>query len=217
MKQINHHYIEDLIQRYPLLEESRNEIRLAVEHLIDVIKKDGKLLICGNGGSSADAEHIVGELMKGFNIRRPLPPGIKDHLISIDKERGAYLGDMLQMGIPAISLGSSISLNSAFSNDVDPMLIYAQQILGLGKAGDALLALTTSGKSENVIHSAVTARSLDMKVISLTGREGTPIEDFSDVCIKVAADETYKVQEYHIPIYHTICLIMEDYFFHEDH
>ena len=175
----------------------------------------GKLLIAGNGGSAADSDHIVGELMKGFVKRRPVSAEFAEALKQADPERGEELAKKLQGGLPAIALTNHTALSSAFANDVDGMLSYAQQVNGYGKAGDVFLGISTSGNSENVMYAAVTAKAKGLKVVGLTGKTGGKLAKLADVAIIVPEQETYKIQELHLPIYHVLCLMLEDKFYAE--
>ena len=171
------------------------------------------MLVCGNGGSAADAEHIVGELMKGFLLPRRLTPDIQSKLRKSAGEDGERLCVSLQIALPAISLASHTSLLSAFGNDVGVHLAFAQQVLGYGAAGDVLLGISTSGKSENVILALKTARSLGLVTLGLTGLSGGLMSECCDVTIKAPADNTHEIQEYHLPIYHAVCAEVEAHFF----
>lgn len=206
-------FINDLISRYNSLETSRNSIGDAAELLINSAENDGKFLICGNGGSSADADHIVGELMKGFILPRPLTLEQKSSLKELGGNLGMEIAEQLQRGIPAISLSSQTALNTAFLNDVDPSMVFAQQVMGFGRPGDIFWGLSTSGNSKNVVAAAVTAKAAGLKTLAMTGKSGGRLADICDVCIRVDESETYKVQELHLPVYHTLCLILEDFFF----
>lgn len=205
--------LNELIMRYPVLGIVRDDVNKAYSILEACYENGGKLLIAGNGGSAADAEHIVGELMKGFVKRRPLPKELKRALIDTDPIRGSELSEKLQQGLPAIALTNHAALSSAFANDVDGMLSYAQQVNGYGKEGDVFLGISTSGNSENVMYAAVTAKAKGMKVIGLTGRDGGNLAKLADVAIVVPEQETYKIQELHLPIYHALCLMLEDHFY----
>lgn len=205
--------LNELVMRYPVLGIVRDDVNKAYSLLEACYENGGKLLIAGNGGSAADAEHIVGELMKGFVKRRPLPKELKRALIDTDPIRGSELSEKLQQGLPAIALTNHAALSSAFANDVDGMLSYAQQVNGYGKEGDVFLGISTSGNSENVIYAAVTAKAKGMKVIGLTGRDGGKLAKLADVAIVVPEQETYKIQELHLPIYHALCLMLEDHFY----
>ncbi len=203
----------ELIKRYPALEMSRKDIENAIEKIIKCYEKGGKLLLCGNGGSAADCDHIVGELMKGFLKKRPLSDSQKNDMKKRFEGIQDCVLDSLQSGLPAISLPSLSVLNSAFCNDVDPNLIYAQSFMALAKEGDVLIAISTSGNAENVCRAAEVAKALGNSVISLTGRSGGKLRSLSDICIAVPEDETFKVQELHLPVYHTLCAMVESYFF----
>lgn len=215
MKSKSHFYIENLVERYPKLEQIKIVLDQAIEVLIKSIKEQGTILICGNGGSAADSDHIVGELMKGFILKRQMSSELANILKNDYPNDFEYLYDNLQYGIRSISLMSHNALVSAFSNDKAPDLIFAQQVLGYGKSGDVLLAISTSGNSKNVIHAAQVARAIGMKVIALTGNRGSKLGTLSDILINVPETETYKIQEYHLPVYHSICLALENEFFGE--
>jgi len=167
----------------------------------------GKLLLCGNGGSAADCDHITGELMKGFLLRRPIPETFAKH----PKLKGE--GELLQGALPAISLVAQSALSTAYTNDVDPLMVYAQQIYGLGKAGDVLLGISTSGNAENVCSALRVAGALGMKTIGFTGESGGHMRELCDLCLCVPATETYRIQEFHLPAYHTLCAMIEAAFF----
>ncbi len=207
--------LNQLIGRYPVLESVKSEIQAAYEILETCFASGKKLLIAGNGGSAADAEHMVGELMKGFKKRRPVTEELAAALKAADAERGRLLADKLQGGLPAIALGGHSSLSTAFLNDVDGRLTYAQQVNGYGTAGDVFLGISTSGNAENVMYAAVTARAKGMKVIALTGKDGGGLKGIADVSIIVPEQETYKIQELHLPIYHILCLMLEDRFYQQ--
>lgn len=206
-------YVDELIERYPVLDDSREDIVKAYLALEESYLHGGKLLIAGNGGSSADANHIVGELMKGFCLPRKMSEEFADKLKAVDEERGAVLADKLQGALSAIALDNHNALNTAFLNDVDGALIYAQQVNGYGNAGDVFLGITTSGNAGNVMYAAVVAKAKGMKVLGLTGKTGGKLAGVADVCIRVNEAETYKVQELHLPIYHCLCLMVEQHFF----
>ena len=208
-------YLDELISRYPVLAPVKADIRTAHETMKECYERGGKLLIAGNGGSAADSDHIVGELMKGFVKRRPVSAELAEALKQADPERGAELAKKLQGGLPAIALTNHAALSSAFANDVDGMLSYAQQVNGYGKAGDVFLGISTSGNAENVMYAAVTAKAKGMKVIGLTGKTGGKLAKIADVAIIVPEQETYKIQELHLPIYHALCLMLEDRFYAE--
>ena len=205
--------IKELIERYPALDSCKAQREAARDTLIECYEKGGKLLLSGNGGSSADCDHIVGELMKGFLLKRPLSDKLKEDMRARSPELDSAVLDKLQMGLPAISLTSISALNTAFSNDVDPELIYAQSVFALGREGDVLIAISTSGNAKNVCEAAKVARAIGMKVIALTGRDGGELKSLSDVCVIAPECETYKIQELHLPIYHYICAEVEKRFF----
>lgn len=206
-------YLEELIKRYPALEAVKSDIRAAFEILRAAYEKGGKLLVAGNGGSCADSEHIVGELMKGFVKPRPVDPEIADAMRAIDPQLGDVMSRKLQKGLPAIALTGHPGLSTAFLNDVDGGLIFAQQVLGYGNQGDVFLGISTSGNSENIICGAIAARAAGLKVIGLAGRDGGRLKSLCDVSIVVPEKETYKIQELHLPVYHALCLMLEEYFF----
>lgn len=205
--------INDLVNRYPVLAPIRDDIEMFYKTLVECYENGGKVLIVGNGGSAADAEHIVGELMKGFIKERPVSEEMEAALKAIDPERGPALAKKLQGGLPAICLNAHTSLNTAFANDKDPVMIYAQQVNGYGKPGDVFIGISTSGNAENVMYAAVTAKAKGMKVLALTGKDGGKLAKVADVSIIVPVQETYKIQEYHLPIYHVLCLMLEDHFY----
>lgn len=205
--------LNDLIKRYSKLSVCIEDIEKAKDTLVDCYKNGGKVLICGNGGSCADSDHIVGELMKGFLKQRPLSDEqkfeMKKNCDLVDDE----LLSKLQGGLPAIALPSITALNSAFCNDVDPELIYAQSLMGLGRKNDVLIAISTSGNSKNVFGALKVAKALGVKVIGLTGNTGGKLKEYSDISICVPETETYKIQELHLPVYHYLCAAVEDYFY----
>lgn len=209
-------HLDNLIARYPILTIAKDSIARAYETLADCFAAGGKLLIAGNGGSAADAEHIVGELMKSFCLPRPMSAAFREAAESADPEMGRILGEGLQQGLPAIALSAHTALGTAWMNDCDPALVFAQQVAGYGRPGDVLLGITTSGNSLNIRYAAVAARAAGLKVLSLTGAPGGKIAALSDVCIHVPATETFKVQELHLPVYHCLCLMLEERFFGQD-
>lgn len=208
-------HIEILISRYPKLEKCRQQIIDAYLILEECYESDGKLLIAGNGGSAADAEHIAGELMKRFKLPRPVSCEFAERLQEIDSERGKHLSKNLERGLMAIPLVAHESLSTAYINDVDGLGVFAQQLYGFGRQGDVFLGISTSGNSENVLNAAVVAKALGIKVIGLTGNSGGELAKVADVVIKVPEDETYMVQELHLPVYHCLCLMLEEKFFGE--
>jgi D-sedoheptulose 7-phosphate isomerase len=186
---------------------------LCAQMIIDCYNKGKKVLLCGNGGSSADCDHIVGELMKGFMKKRPLTKEQEDLLKVRFKDQWENVKGKLQQGLPAISLCVHHGLITAFCNDVDPDLVYAQQVLGYGNEEDVLMALSTSGNSVNVVNAVKTAKAFGLKVIGFTGRSGGMLKELCDLCLCAPADDTYRVQEYHLSIYHAVCAAVEAYFF----
>lgn len=209
----NHKYLEELLLRYPILSGSKDSIWKSYKILEQCYKNGGKLLIAGNGGSAADADHIVGELMKGFCLPREVCGQFTHALKSVDPEMGAVLSEKLQNALPAIALNNHSALNTAFLNDVDGLLCFAQQIMGYGNAEDVFLGISTSGNSKDILYAAVTARAKGLKVIGLTGKTGGYLARYTDTCIKVDEKQTYKVQELHLPIYHCLCLMLEERYF----
>lgn len=208
-------YISQLIQRYPVLEKNEQEIRMFCDTLIKCYESGGKLLVCGNGGSCADAEHIAGELMKGFLEKRPLSDERKAEMISAVPELENLGLEKLQQGLPVFTLNSGAALTTAFANDCDPELIYAQQVLAMGRKGDVFLGISTSGNAKNVYSAAAVAKSLGIKTAALSGRDGGKLKSICDVSIVVKEEETFKIQELHLPVYHAICATVEEHFFKE--
>lgn len=208
-------HIELLLDRYPSLISVKEDIITSYLLLEESYKNGGKLLIAGNGGSAADAEHIVGELMKGFKNARKLNETLSKKLIAENQELGLYLSENLQGALPAIALDGHPALSTAYMNDCEPLLCFAQQVNGYGETGDIFLGISTSGNSKNILYGAVTARAKGMKVIGLTGARDSKLKKMSDVCIKAPQTETYMIQELHLPIYHCLCLMLEDRFFGE--
>lgn len=206
-------HIDLLVERYPSLESAKNDIAAAYLLLEESYKNGGKLLVAGNGGSAADAEHIVGELMKGFKLPRKAEADFAEKLVEENQELGSVLAENLQGALPAIALDGHPALSTAFMNDCEPLLCFAQQVNGYGKSGDVFLGISTSGNSKNVLYAATTAHAKGMKVIGLTGAKDSKLKDMSDVCIKAPQTETYMIQELHLPIYHCLCLMLEDKFF----
>lgn len=205
--------IDVLIERYPQLSCIVDDLYSSYKLIEDSYKKGGKLLIAGNGGSAADAEHIVGELMKGFKLPRKVEDTFAASLCQINEELGSVLAQNLQGALPAIALDGHPALSTAYMNDCEPLLCFAQQVNGYGKESDVFLGISTSGNSKNVLYAAVTARAKGMKVIGLTGAKDSKLEQMSDVCIKVPQTETYMIQELHLPVYHCLCLMLENEFF----
>lgn len=205
--------LNDLVSRHPLLIVCKEDIAKAFTLLSESYHNHGKLLICGNGGSASDAEHIVGELMKGFKSPRHLDEARQSKLKNVDNGLGKLLAENLQGALPAIALDGHPALSTAYMNDCEPLMCFAQQVNGYGREGDVLLGISTSGNSQNVIYAAVTAKAIGMKVIGLTGAKESKLSELADVCIRVPETETYKIQELHLPIYHCLCLMLEEEFF----
>lgn len=206
-------HIDLLVERYPSLESAKNDIVAAYLLLEESYENGGKLLVAGNGGSAADAEHIVGELMKGFKLSRKPETDFAERLVAENQELGSVLAENLQGALPAIALDGHPALSTAYMNDCEPLLCFAQQVNGYGKSGDVFLGISTSGNSKNVLYAATTAHAKGMKVIGLTGAKDSKLKDMSDVYIKAPQTETYMIQELHLPIYHCLCLMLEDRFF----
>ena len=204
--------LDSLVARHPSLAACRDDIAAACDALIGAYAGGRKLLLCGNGGSAADCEHIAGELMKGFERRRPLSVEVRDRLAAQGRE-GELLAEKLQQALPAISLCGHPSLATAFANDVDATLVFAQLVAALGSAGDVLLAISTSGSAANVIHAARAARALGLGTIGLSGRGGGGLADVCDVLIDVPGESTAEIQELHVPVYHHLCRAVEAQFF----
>lgn len=208
-------HVDLLIERYPMLEKCRQSIIDAYLVMEECYEHDGKLLIAGNGGSAADAEHIAGELMKRFKTPRPVTAEFALKLIEIDSVRGPELAKNLERGLMAIPLVAHEALSTAYINDVDGLGVFAQQLFGFGRPGDVFVGISTSGNSKNVMSATVVARALGIKVIGLTGAKGGELAEVSDVAVKVPETETYMIQELHLPVYHCWCLMLEDKFFGE--
>lgn len=206
-------YLEELVERYPALDAVKDDVRKAYELLEACYEQGGKLLIAGNGGICADAEHIVGELMKGFVKRREVSDSFAECLRSADEVRGAELAKKLQGGLPAIALTGHAGLSTAYLNDVDGDLIFAQQTYGYGRPGDVLIGISTSGNAKNVMYAMTVAKALGMKTIGLTGKDGGALKREADVSVVVPETETFKIQELHLPVYHALCLMLEERFF----
>jgi phosphoheptose isomerase len=205
--------LEQLIERYPVLDQLKSQISNAAQLLTDCFSIGGKLMICGNGGSRSDSDHITGELMKSFESFRPVKKEVAERLIELSDERGKYLSQKLESGLPAIDLTAQSGLITAICNDIDANLIFAQQILGYGKEKDVLFAMSTSGNSQNIIDACITAKALNMNVIGMTGMTGGKMKQFCDILLNVPEKRTAFVQELHLPVFHTICLIVENHFY----
>ncbi len=208
-------FIQELIERYPTLSICKTEIISAAECLIRSYELGGKLLVAGNGGSAADSDHITGELLKSFVKKRKPPLDFTEKLKTIDQESGEYLSDKIQGSLPAIALTNNSALMTASLNDVDGNVMFAQQVNGLGKSGDVFLGISTSGSSRDIIYATVVAKAKGLKTIALTGKDGGKLKSISDISIVVPQKETFKIQELHLPVYHALCLTVEEYFFKE--
>lgn len=208
--------VDFLVKRYPRLDVCRQEILAAYAAMEGCFANGGKILIAGNGGSAADAEHIVGELMKGFKLPRKIDQGFAEKLLMASPELGATLAASLQGALPAIALDGHAALSTAYMNDCEPLLCFAQQVNGYGTAGDLFLGISTSGNSKNVLYAAAVARAKGMKVVGLTGQKESKLSAYADVCIQAPATETYMIQELHLPIYHCLCMMLESHFFKEN-
>ena len=195
--------MNDFYIRYPELECCKDDIEKALQLMIETYKNKGKILLCGNGGSASDSEHIVGELMKGFLLKRQVT----------DERLSQKMRENLQGALPAISLNSQIALMTAFNNDLNPDFVFAQQVYGYAKENDLLIGISTSGNSENVLNAVKVANSMGVKSIVLTGKDGGKLKNLATVSICVPANETCKIQEYHLPVYHYLCAKVEEEFF----
>jgi len=191
-------------------------VEQSVQIIAEAYKNGRKLLICGNGGSSSDSDHIVGELMKSFERLRPLEASVQEKLRELYGERGAIMATSLQKGIPAISLSAHTSLITAIANDIGGDFIFAQQVVGYGKPGDVLLAISTSGNSQNIMDAIFIAKAIGMTTIGLTGETGGNMKKHCDVLINVPAQNTATIQEFHLPVFHFICRSVENELFDGD-
>jgi D-sedoheptulose 7-phosphate isomerase len=207
--------LELLLERYPALRPCQKDLRAALDLLAAAYRAGNKLLVCGNGGSAADSEHMVAELMKGFLKRRLIPASHAAQLEAASKTDGKKIAGRLQGALAAISLAAPVSLTSAIANDIDFEMIFAQQVYGLGRQGDVLLGISTSGNSKNVSNAVIVAKALGLKSIVLTGRSGGSLAPLADVSIKVPADDIVEIQELHLPVYHWLSTELEEIFFPE--
>jgi len=206
-------HIDVLMKRYPVLKDIRKNIIDAYFIMEECYEHDGKLLIAGNGGSAADSEHIAGELMKRFETSRPIPEEFGKKLKEIDPVRGEDLARNLERCLMAIPLVAHEAMTTAYINDVDGYGVFAQQLYGFGRTGDVFLGISTSGNSKNVLSATVVARALGIKVIGLTGGTGGELAKIADAAVIVPENRTYRIQEFHLPIYHCWCLMLETRFF----
>jgi len=208
-------HVDVLIDRYPELISQKDNIIKAYTILEKCFSNGGKLLIAGNGGSAADSEHIVGELMKGFENPRKLSQEYKDKLMTINEDMGKILANNLQAALPAIALDGHYSLSTAYMNDCEPLLCFAQQVNGYGNERDVFLGISTSGNSKNILYAATVAKAKGMQIIGLTGTKDSKLSEMADVTMRSTQTRTYMIQEHHLPIYHCLCLMLEDRFFGE--
>lgn len=209
MKVKTQQFVEDFFARRDDLASLREQILDVVQVLVNAFKNGHKLLLCGNGGSCADCEHIAGELLKGFLLKRPVSQNVMNAMEHNYGENGKMIANKLQQGLPAISLGTHCGAISAFANDVDPELIYAQQVLAYGHKGDVLLGISTSGNAGNVAAAAMTAKSLGLYTIGLTGKDGGKLAELVDAALIMPQMETYRIQEDHLAVYHLLCAMIE--------
>jgi D-sedoheptulose 7-phosphate isomerase len=213
LKSSSMQHLDKLFKRYPELAGLRDQITRSSEMICDTYRNGGKVLVCGNGGSAADSEHIVGELMKGFVLRRELTDSQVSALKAAGYEDWKELAQNLQQGLPAIALTGHNALSSAVLNDNDPYMTYAQQAFSYGRAGDVLIGISTSGNARNVVNAIKVGRAFGLRTIGFTGSRPSKMDEFCDVMIKVPATETFKIQEFHLPVYHTVCIIVENEMF----
>lgn len=204
---------EELLARYPELDSVRDSIWDAYEAMKKAYDNGGKLMIAGNGGSSADSEHMVGELMKGFMKKRHVDRAFREKLMNVDEVEGEKLAERLQGALPAVALTGHTALTTAYANDVEGVFSIAQQLYGFGKKGDVFLAISTSGNSRNITAAATVARAMEIKVIALTGSTGGRLKPLSDIAIVVPGSESFRIQELHLPIYHAFCRMLEETYF----
>lgn len=208
-------HIDELCIRYPVLLVCKNDIEKAAEALIESFENGGKLLVAGNGGSCADSDHISGELLKSFVKKRRPSAELIDSIRKINPETGDYLEDKLQGSLPVIALANNTALMTASLNDVDGNVMFAQQVNGYGKEGDVFLGISTSGNSKDIVYPTVVAKAKGLMTVALTGKDGGKLKGIADICIVVPEQETFKIQELHLPVYHALCLEIEEYFWRE--
>lgn len=206
-------HLERLLLRYPKLELCQAEILAAYNLLADCYDRGGCVFTCGNGGSAADAEHMVGELLKGFLLKRPLSDEEKERFCQAAAGEGAFLAERLQYGLRAVCLMSQVSIATATANDQSGDLGAAQQLFALGQPGDVLVAFSTSGNAKNVAYAALVAKQRGLKIVGLSGQSGGRLSGLADTCIRAPEKETYLIQEYHLPIYHCLCMMLEARYF----
>ena len=206
---------DTFVIRHPQFTKNSGDILQAVDNMVSCYHLGGKVIVCGNGGSASDCEHIVGELMKSFRLHRPIDSSLREQLIASFQEMGAIIADNLQTPVPAISLTTHTALMTALCNDNDPAMLFAQQAFGYCRKNDIFIAVSTSGNSKNVVYAAMVAQTLGAKVLALTGQDGGKLAQLADVVIKVPAKETFAIQELHLPVYHVVCLMVESELFDE--
>ena len=205
--------VDELLRRLPDLRPCRASIEESIQLLIMALQAGGMALVCGNGGSASDSEHLVADMMKGFVSQRPLSAADRDRLERASGAQGREIADALQGGLAAVALGTEGALATAIANDIRYDLVFAQQVHALGRAGDVLVAISTSGNSANVVNAAHVARARGIGVVALTGRDGGQLADIADVAIRVPADRVFEIQELHLPVYHAIALALEQAFY----
>ncbi len=206
-------YMNEIFERYKMLISCRESMEEGVKMMCDTYKNGGKILVCGNGGSCADSEHIVGELMKSFVLPREIPQCDKDKFKALLGEESEQFNKNLQQGIPAFSLCSQTGVMTAYNNDVDSDMVYAQLLYASARKNDLLIGISTSGNSKNVVNAVKVAKAMGIKSLCLTGEKACVIDDFADCVVKVPESETYKIQELHLPVYHYLCLETEKILF----
>ena len=204
--------LKNTVERSSSLKAVEGDILSAFNMINESYKNGGTLFVCGNGGSCSDSEHIVGELMKSFKKYRPIDSEVKENLMAMGED-GKSLAESLEGGLPAVSLSSHPSLSSAFINDKNPLMCYAQQLSVMGKKGDVLMVLSTSGNAQNCLYAVLTAKAIGIKTVLLAGKTGGKIKAHADVSVIAPENETYLVQELHLPIYHCLCAMLEEEFF----
>lgn len=208
-------YIDQLIERYSVLNVCKKDIEVAAEAMIESFNNGGKLLVAGNGGSCADSDHITGELLKSFCKKRIPSADFINQIKAIDADTGTYLAGKLQGSLPAIALTNNTAFMTASLNDVDGNVMFAQQVNGYGIKGDIFLGISTSGNSKDIIYSTVVAKARGLKTIALTGKTGGRLKTLAEICIVVPQNETFMIQELHLPVYHALCLEIEEAFWTE--
>ena len=211
MKTTTNKILEELIAKRPELEVCKQDILKAYLLMEETYKNGGKVLVCGNGGSAADSEHIVGELMKNFKKHRKADSQLLANLEECEESK--KLKEVLEGNLPAISLTSHLSLTTAYSNDKEPSAVFAQQLSSLGEKGDTFIAISTSGNSLNCVYACLVAKAKGLKTVAMTGEKTSRLDALSDVCIKAPERKTYLIQECHLPIYHALCAMLEEEFF----